>query len=48
MKRDIVDFVAKYPNCQQVKAKHQKSGGLTKNIDIPTWKWHDIHIDFIV
>ncbi|WMV09948.1 hypothetical protein MTR67_003333 [Solanum verrucosum] len=26
MKRDIADFVAKYPNCQQVKVKHQKLG----------------------
>ncbi|WMV50545.1 hypothetical protein MTR67_043930 [Solanum verrucosum] len=25
MKKDIAKFVAKYPNCQQVKVKHQKS-----------------------
>ena len=27
MKRDIVDFVAKCPNCQQVKYEHQRPGG---------------------
>ncbi|WMV13468.1 hypothetical protein MTR67_006853 [Solanum verrucosum] len=27
MKRDIVDFVAKYPYCQQVKVEHQKPRG---------------------
>ncbi|WMV45956.1 hypothetical protein MTR67_039341 [Solanum verrucosum] len=26
MKRDIADFVAKCPNCQQVKVEHQKPG----------------------
>ncbi|XP_070057294.1 uncharacterized protein [Nicotiana tomentosiformis] len=29
MKRDIADFVARCPNYQQVKAEHQKPGGLT-------------------
>ena len=29
MKKDIVEYVDKFPNCQQVKAKHLKSGGLT-------------------
>ena len=27
MKRDIVDFVAQCPNCQQVKYEHQRAGG---------------------
>ena len=27
MKRDIVDFVAQCPNCQQVKYEHQRPGG---------------------
>ncbi|WMV55641.1 hypothetical protein MTR67_049026 [Solanum verrucosum] len=30
MKRDIADFVAKCPNCQQVKVEHQKPGGLPR------------------
>ncbi|WMV54949.1 hypothetical protein MTR67_048334 [Solanum verrucosum] len=47
MKRDIADFVAKCPNCQQVKVEHQKPGGMTQEIDIPTWKWEVIKMDFI-
>ncbi|WMV08764.1 hypothetical protein MTR67_002149 [Solanum verrucosum] len=35
-KRDIVGFVAKCQNCQQVKVKHQKSGGLFQDISIHT------------
>ena len=45
MKRDIVDFVAKCPNCQQVKVEHHKPGGMTQEIDIPTWKWEVINMD---
>ncbi|WMV29330.1 hypothetical protein MTR67_022715, partial [Solanum verrucosum] len=48
MKRDIADFVAKCPNCQQVKVEHQKPGGMTQEIDIPTWKWEVINMDFII
>ena len=48
LKRDIEEFVAKCPNCQQVKAKLQKSGGLIQAIQIPTWKWEDINMDFVV
>ncbi|WMV08940.1 hypothetical protein MTR67_002325 [Solanum verrucosum] len=47
MKRDITDFVAKCPNCQQVKVEHQKLGGLTQEINISTWKWEVIKMDFI-
>ena len=39
MERDIEDFVSKCPNYQQVKVEHQKLGGITEEIDIPTWKW---------
>ena len=47
MKRDIVDFVSKCPDCQQIKVEHQKPGGMTQEIDIPTWKWDVINMDFI-
>ena len=47
MKRDIENFVSKFPNCQQIKVKHQKPGGMTQEIDIPTWKWDVINMDFI-
>ena len=47
MKRDITYFVNKCPNCQQVKVEHHKPGGMTQEIDIPTWKWDVINMDFI-
>ena len=34
------------PNCQQVKVEHQKLGGITQEIVIPTWKWDVICMDF--
>ena len=43
----IQNFVSKCPNCQQVKVEHQKPGGMTQDIDIPTWKWDVIIMDFI-
>ena len=48
MKRGIANFVARCSNCQQVKAEHQGPGGLTQNIDIPTWKWEDFNMYFVV
>ena len=33
---------------QQVRTENQRTGGLTQNINIPTWKWEDINIDFVV
>ncbi|WMV24219.1 hypothetical protein MTR67_017604, partial [Solanum verrucosum] len=47
MKRDIADFVAKCPNCQEVKVEHQKPRGMTQEINIPIWKWEVINMDFI-
>src|SRR5687767_15949628 len=32
MKRDIVEYVAKFPNCQEVKIEHQKPGSLAQDI----------------
>ena len=32
LKKDTAAFVAKCPNCQQVKVKHQNSGGLLQEI----------------
>lgn len=48
MKKSIAEFVAQCPNCQQVKIEHQKPGGLLQNIEIPTWKWEVINMDFII
>ena len=48
MKTGIAQYIAKYPNCQQVKAKHLKPGGLTQIIEVLTWKWEAINMDFVV
>jgi len=39
--------VAQCSNCQQVKAEHQRPGGLAHTMDIPIWKWEAINMDFI-
>ena len=36
MKKDIAEFVAQCPSCQQVKTEHQKPGGFLQAIEIPT------------
>ncbi|XP_070046013.1 uncharacterized protein [Nicotiana tomentosiformis] len=38
MKKDIVGFVARCLNCQQIKYEHQRPGGFLQRIDIPEWK----------
>ena len=48
MKRNVDKFVSRYLNFQQVKVEHQGPGGLTQYIDIPTWKWEDVDMDFLV
>ncbi|MDE0547703.1 integrase zinc binding domain-containing protein, partial [Microbacterium sp. C7(2022)] len=48
MKKDIAKFVSNCHNCQQVKAEHQRPGGLAQNIEIPTWKWEEINMDFVI
>ena len=48
IRRDIAEFVANCKNYKQVNAEHQKSGVLLQKIQIPTWKWEDINMDFVV
>ena len=48
LKKDIAEFVAKFTDSQQVKVEHLKPGGLTQIIYVPTWKWQDINMDFLV
>ena len=38
LKKYIAEFVAKFPNCKQVKAEFQNPGGLLQDIQIPTLK----------
>ena len=48
MKRDVAEFVARCTVCQQVKAKHQRPGGCLRPLEIPTWKWEDVTMDFVM
>ncbi|WVZ81746.1 hypothetical protein U9M48_029088 [Paspalum notatum var. saurae] len=48
MKREIRQFVSECDICQKVKAEHLKPAGLLQSLPIPSWKWKDIHMDFIV
>ncbi|WMV19428.1 hypothetical protein MTR67_012813 [Solanum verrucosum] len=43
----IAEFIAKCPNCQQVKVEHKRPSGMDQNIDLPEWKWEMINIDFV-
>nr|GEZ98315.1 retrotransposon protein, putative, Ty3-gypsy subclass [Tanacetum cinerariifolium] len=47
MKQDEARFVAKCLTCQQVKIEHQRVSGLFQPLDIPTWKWDQISMDFV-
>ena len=47
LKNDIAESVSKCLNCQHVKAEHQRKGGLSQDIDIPTWKREDVNMDFV-
>ncbi|XP_075486269.1 uncharacterized protein LOC142525869 [Primulina tabacum] len=38
MKRDVAEFVSRCQVCQQVKAEHQRPGGLLQPLEIPEWK----------
>ena len=48
LKKDRVNFMVRCPNFQQVKAEHQNPEGLTQILDVPTWKWEYINMDFVV
>ena len=48
LKRYIAKSIEKCLNCQLVKDQPHKPSGLTQNIAIPTWKWEDVNMDFVV
>jgi hypothetical protein len=48
MKRDVVHFVTKCLECQQVKANHHHLVGLLQPHDVPMSKWEVISMDFVV
>ena len=47
LKRDIAEFIAQFLVFQQVKAKHQRTGGKLQPLSIHEWKWENITMDFV-
>jgi hypothetical protein len=48
MKIEIARYVARCDTCRRVKAIHMKTTGPLQSLPIPTWKWEDISMDFVV
>ena len=48
MKPEIARYVSECDTCQRVKASHLKVAGTLQPLPIPSWKWEDISMDFIV
>jgi hypothetical protein len=48
MQIEIAYYVARCDTCKHVKAIHMKTAGPLQSLPIPTWKWEDISMDFIV
>jgi hypothetical protein len=48
MRREIAKYVSECDVCQRVKASHLKISGTLQPLPIPSWKWDDISMDFIV
>jgi hypothetical protein len=48
MKIEIARYLARCDICRRVKAIHMKVAGPLQSLPIPTWKWEDISMDFIV
>ena len=47
MKTKLVEYIARFFECQQVKPEHQHPAGLLQPLPIPTWKWEIISLDFV-
>jgi hypothetical protein len=48
MKGEIAEYVSGCDTCQRIKASHLKTASQMQPLSIPTWKWDDISMDFIV
>jgi hypothetical protein len=48
MKVDIAKYVSECDTCSRIKASHLKTAGTLQPLPIPSWKWDDISMDFIV
>jgi len=48
MKREVAKYVSECDTCRRVKASHLRAAGPLQPLSIPSWKWEDISMDFIV
>jgi hypothetical protein len=48
MKREIAQYISECDTFQRIKASHLKVVGTLQPLPIPSWKWEDICMDFIV
>jgi hypothetical protein len=48
MKREIAKYVSECDTWQRIKASHLKVAGTLQPLPIPSWKWEDICMDFVV
>ena len=48
MKREIAEFVSRCLVCQQVKAEHQRPGGLLQPLPVPESKREHVTMGFVV
>jgi hypothetical protein len=48
MRREIAKYVSECDVCQRIKASHLKTSGMLQPLSIPSWKWENISMDFIV
>ena len=47
MKREVVEYLTRCIECQQVKEEHQHPVGLLQPLPIPKWKLETTSMDFI-
>jgi len=48
MKTEIAEYVDKCLTCQKIKAEHQRPIGELRPLEIPTWKWDSISMNFVM
>ena len=48
MKCEVAKYVSECDIYRRVKASHLKPTGMLQPLDIPSWKWEDVSMDFIV
>jgi hypothetical protein len=47
MKKEVVDFIARFLERQKVKDEHRHPIVLLQTFPVPKWKWEFITMDFI-